>query len=251
MAIYRPLPDLAASDITRFWSFVERRGPDDCWPWKGSKFTGGYGQMKIGPRNVRVHRVAYFIQHGADPLDKPILHSCDFPPCCNGAHLRADTYQANIVECVAKGRANPAHGERHGSRTKPEQWARGERVGSSKLTSDDISEIRRLYSTGALTQQRIADQFGVARETVGVIVRGERWKHLPVDGPNARNIARYNRARPGDAHASAKLTSEQVLSIRRRYTEGGINQRQLATEYNVNLMTVSAIIRRLTWKHLL
>lgn len=91
---------------TRFWSYVDMSGgPDACWPWMGSRNVrrGGYGQVRYGNRVLRCHRVAIVLGFGKV---KPrtlrdgdyALHSCDNPPCCNPAHLRADTQSANVRE---------------------------------------------------------------------------------------------------------------------------------------------------------
>ncbi len=36
-----------------FWSYVDRRSPNECWPWKAGLFTQGYGQFRAGKRKVR------------------------------------------------------------------------------------------------------------------------------------------------------------------------------------------------------
>ena len=44
--------------ITRFWSKVDKRGPDECWPWLGHCQKGGYGQFGSGGGRL-THRIAY------------------------------------------------------------------------------------------------------------------------------------------------------------------------------------------------
>lgn len=51
--------------------------------------------------------------------------------------------------------------------------ASGESRTQAKLSFSDVCEIRSRYLTGE-TQQAIADQYGVSRQLVGKIVRGER-----------------------------------------------------------------------------
>jgi len=55
----------------------------------------------------------------------------------------------------------------------------------------------------------------------------------------------------GEGHALAKLTDEDVQKIRRRYAEGQGTYVSLADQYNVSSGTISAIIRGITWRHLL
>ena len=52
----------------------------------------------------------------------------------------------------------------------------GSKNGRAKLKEDDAPKIRRLYSEG-LSQQRIADLYGVNQTNISSIVRGIGWKH--------------------------------------------------------------------------
>jgi hypothetical protein len=45
-------------DDARFWSHVDRRGDDECWPWTGGT-RNGYGRFKMGTGTVTAHRWAY------------------------------------------------------------------------------------------------------------------------------------------------------------------------------------------------
>lgn len=49
----------------------------------------------------------------------------------------------------------------------------------ARLTEAAVLEIRALHSTGNLTQQAIADQFGVSVQTVNLIVLRKTWRHVP------------------------------------------------------------------------
>jgi len=53
----------------------------------------------------------------------------------------------------------------------------GERVPGAKLTADRVREIRALRATGA-TIYAIAEQLGIAPQTVSKICRRESWKHV-------------------------------------------------------------------------
>ena len=54
---------------------------------------------------------------------------------------------------------------------------RGHSQHSSKLTEDDVREIRRLKNSGML-QYKIAEQFGICPQTLSNIIRGKIWKWL-------------------------------------------------------------------------
>lgn len=92
-----------------FWDRVDRRGPDDCWPWK--KFVapevgagkGGYG---IYLRYL-AHRVAYTLGKGPIPPGRLVTHTCDCRICCNPAHLvvvgeRWDEEEKELVAALAE-----------------------------------------------------------------------------------------------------------------------------------------------------
>lgn len=90
--------------MERLWAKVEVGGPDDCWPWTGTRQPGGYGEID------RQHATRIIL--GLEPGDpREALHTCDNPPCCNPAHLRVGTSQDNSDDMVSKGRSNT--GERH------------------------------------------------------------------------------------------------------------------------------------------
>jgi hypothetical protein len=54
----------------------------------------------------------------------------------------------------------------------------------------------------------------------------------------------------GEQHPRARLCAEQVFEIRRR-ADDGESSRSLAREFQVGSATVSAIRRRVTWRHLI
>ena len=86
----------------RFWTKVEVRGPDDCWPWTGAT-SRGYGYMRVNGRNEVASRVAFYLEYGRWP-DPWALHSCDNRPCANIKHIHEGTRQDNIDEMIGRGR---------------------------------------------------------------------------------------------------------------------------------------------------
>lgn len=110
---------------TRFWAKVDRRGPDECWPWLAVTNHGGYGMVSVDNVMRRAHRVAWELVNGPIPEGIKVLHRCDVRACCNPGHLFLGTQRANIDDMVAKGRGrtkapackygHPAEGNRYPS----------------------------------------------------------------------------------------------------------------------------------------
>lgn len=120
----------------------------------------GYG--RFGSKYA--HRVAYALTYGVEPEEMDVLHRCDNPPCIRPDHLFLGTAVTNAEDMVAK--------RRHAAARHPEHVARGEGHGNSKLTDDQVREIRKLNASGEFSQRQLAAMFGVTQPTIGTIVRG-------------------------------------------------------------------------------
>jgi hypothetical protein len=142
----------------RFWSKVDIGGPDECWPWQAYRIPKGYGQFRLHGKMQRVHRLVAGLRTG-DPGHA--LHSCDWPPCCNPAHLSIGTNQDNVDQKVAR-----------------ERQVKGEEISQAKLTEDEVLDIRARYATGQIYQYALAEEYGVHKSLVSLIVRRKLWAHL-------------------------------------------------------------------------
>jgi hypothetical protein len=49
----------------------------------------------------------------------------------------------------------------------------------SKLTADQVSQIRRRFAAGGVKRQVLADEFGVTIRNINLILRRATWKHIP------------------------------------------------------------------------
>jgi hypothetical protein len=163
--------------VEMFWSRMDRSGgAEACWPWTGSRFSTGYGAIKINLKRRGVHRIVWELTNGPIPHGMLVCHRCDNPPCCNPAHLFLGTAADNNADMASKGRA--ARGDRNGSRSQPGRLCRGEAVTQAKLTAADVRQIRALYAEGALSQEKIGLLFGISQTQVGKIVHRVWWRHV-------------------------------------------------------------------------
>lgn len=120
-----------------------------CWEWCGKRDAAGYGVLNLDQVPHRTHRLAYETWVGSIPDGLLIRHKCDNPPCINPEHLETGTHADNARDKVKRGRA------------------------PRKLTEQDVLDIRREYGYGVLTQQMLADVYGVSRSTVGNVMRDD------------------------------------------------------------------------------
>lgn len=57
-------------------------------------------------------------------------------------------------------------------------YSKGEENPTSKLTAEQVREIRRRYEAGGVFQRELAAEFGVTVPHINVIIHRKRWKHL-------------------------------------------------------------------------
>ena len=86
----------------RFWDKIDIGSREECWRWKASLNSNGYGQFRVGAKNVIAHRYSFFLENGFYP--PVVMHACDNPLCMNPSHLMAGTQALNMADMNAKGR---------------------------------------------------------------------------------------------------------------------------------------------------
>lgn len=145
--------------VTQFWMNVDRRGPDECWPWTGYA-EKGYGRFFDGSRMVGAHELALTWTTGERRLPHmDTCHACNTPLCVNPRHLRFGSRQSNVDDMVGSGRQ-----------------AAGESNGRSRLTEAQVREMRERHAAGAMGET-LASDYGISASAVTMIVRGLRWKN--------------------------------------------------------------------------
>lgn len=141
------------------WNKVEKRGPDECWPWKGWIAKSGYGRTWINDVGYYAHRVIFNLANpGQIELKAPtnkkakgfLMHLCDNRVCCNPAHLKVADIKENNNDCQNKGRRNLRTGADHHR---------------SVFTNDEIDQVIQLRQSGK-TATQIANAMNKKRATI-------------------------------------------------------------------------------------
>lgn len=149
----------------RLWARVVKSGPDECWLWMGGPTPAGYGQLQVNGRHAYAHRFSYELHYGPIPPGMYVCHTCDVRNCVNPRHLWLGTHLDNIADAARKGKyRNRSAGVRRSVGAK-----------RAKLSPEQVVAIRadRTSST-----RELATRYGVGREAVARIRRGQTWKGL-------------------------------------------------------------------------
>lgn len=151
--------------LRRFWSKVDRRGDDECWPWLAArKPPFGYGDFYVSREGrTTASRISLALALGR-PLERheSACHRCDNPPCCNPAHLFAGTQSDNAFDSIQKGRNRPVLGARNSR---------------SVLTEEQVRDIRAHHYYLGLHAD-LGRHYGVAATTILRVRTGLNWRHV-------------------------------------------------------------------------
>jgi hypothetical protein len=146
--------------IKRFLAKIEEDPSTGCWNWTADKVPSGHGLFWHNGTMVRAHRFALSLVQRVPDGDY-VLHACvGNPSCCNPAHLYLGDQKQNMKDREDQGRT-----------------ARGSQNGKSKLSEEDVQNIRRLRKSG-LKNKEIASLYGVCDMCVSNIRTGRTWSQV-------------------------------------------------------------------------
>lgn len=150
-------------EARKFYDDVVRNyDGNDCLIWPYARNPQGYAPITIDGKTREISRLLCEEANGPPPTPKhEAAHSCGNGRlgCVTKKHLSWKTRTENQADRLV-----------HGTHS------RGERHGSAKITEEQVHEIRSLK--GHMTQQKIADRFGISCTNVRKILSGNGWSWL-------------------------------------------------------------------------
>jgi hypothetical protein len=88
----------------RFWRYVGKGKPSECWIWQGATHDMGYGLIRGEPPArlmLRAHRVAWEMMRGPIPAGLECDHICRNRLCVNPDHLELVTHRTNSLRGIS------------------------------------------------------------------------------------------------------------------------------------------------------
>jgi hypothetical protein len=157
---------------------------EGCWLVKPDSAAGygrvGYYDGTSDTQYVAAHHAAWIIASGAPvPDGHSICHVCDVRNCVRNddegtytvdgvvcrrfGHLFLGTPRLNMLDRSEKGRA---------------RTPRGADCHLTRLTDDDVRELRRRYAQGGISQRGLAAEYGIHHTTLQSIIHRRTWDHV-------------------------------------------------------------------------
>ena len=140
---------------------------DGCLISTAGNHPSGYPRIRLNGRPGLLHR--FILERKLGRRICPglfALHNCHngAEGCINEDHLYEGSAQQNADDRGAIGRTVTRQGEDHSL---------------TRLSNDQVRDIRKSYSSGGVTQKILAAQYGVCKSTIANIVKRRTWGHVP------------------------------------------------------------------------
>lgn len=134
---------------------------------KPGTITAGYLQVTLTHNKksqaFRVHRLVA-LAFISNPKNKPQINHDNGDKSCNEVwNLEWSTSSENRIHALKTGLA---------------KTIKGEDCSWSKLTKDQVKEIRKLYKTGKYSQAKLGKVFNIGQPTVWEIIHHKIWKDV-------------------------------------------------------------------------
>lgn len=118
------------------------------------------------------------------------------------------------------------------------------KISNSKLTGEQVRDIRNLFNTEKKSLHEIAIQYGVSDGTIALLLKNKTHKdETYIQSADTRR----SQGKSGESNNDAKLTVTEVLSIRSDYASGNFTYKSLSKKYKVSQTAIRFVIIRKTW----
>lgn len=122
-----------------------------CHEWRSTLHRDGYGKFWFDGGQAQAHRVSYLLHVGEIPNGEWVLHKCDNRKCVNPEHLYLGDAKQN-------------------SRDRTDRL----RYATRKIPPHVVPVIRSRYAAGGVSQQALANEYGVHQTQISKIVLGQQ-----------------------------------------------------------------------------
>lgn len=180
---------------------------------------GKRDNIHIGGKTYMISRMVYKIYHNVDPGKFVVMHTCDHPNCINPLHLHLGTQGENLEDMHRKDR----HGEQRGSSSV-----------LSKLTDEDVTEIRRRFAFSKVRMTTLGNEYGVSEPTISNLLHFKSYVNVPCDNAIKIRLERKLRTKAKDI----ELNQEEITEIM-EMRETGATVRKIA--YTLELPTEAVL----------
>lgn len=174
--VYARTPKPLADPLLRFWRYVKKAPGDGCWIWIGGLTHQGYGAFWANGKTLPAHRYLFVRKRGELAVDQLVCHRCDNPKCVRLSHLFVGSQRDNIHDAISKQRFDP-------QRITRTPHVIGEHHPQSKLTEEQVREIRARYQRGRagesspVSLRGLAREYGVSKFAIQYVLK-QGWRHL-------------------------------------------------------------------------
>jgi len=273
----------------RFWSKVEKRGPNECWLWTAALNPDGYGLINVGGRSDRAHRVAWKLAHGSIPKGKCVVHKCGNRACVNLRHLALETRTEYMVEALQRRYSDPKNRNKASQHFKRLWRDPGYRRKMKRARTQPMPERfwARVNKNGPTVRQDLGScwlwtgtfhthGYGIININ-GKATRAHRVSWTLVHGPISRGTCILHKCDVracvnhdhlfSGTHADnnrdamnkgitrlagvkrAKLTADDVKTIRAAYETRKFTRAELGKLYGVTWGNIYAIVTKRSWRY--
>jgi len=223
---------------------------NSCWEWiplihDNENITNCSYKTKIQGKWKTVQVVNYLYKQLVDPTNKiSLIPQCSNPKCVNPFHYKPNTLSNRFWKHVDIGEIDDCWDWKHKIR------ANG--YGRFNVTGKDkkgFNASRLAYMLHHDIDHLEHDIF-VCHKCDNRLCCNPNHLFLGTNKENMQDMRNKGRSARGERNGQAKLTDEQILSIRELWETGNYTQRKIGEMLSIAQSTVHGIVHHKRWKHI-